>query len=78
MKVCVAAPIATADLLSRLSPAEVAAMGSALPRGYEGAPLTAVLIGELLDQGHQVQALTVDYKMASGSARAVLHGLATA
>lgn len=74
MKVCVAAPIATADLLSRLSPAEVAAMGSALPRGYEGAPLTAVLVGELLDQGHQVQALTVDYKMAPGSARAVLHG----
>lgn len=33
---------------------------SDLPKGYPGAPLTGVLIGELLKQGHKVSAFTID------------------
>lgn len=56
MRIAIAAPIATADLSARLHGG-----GHGLPAGYLGAPLTAVLIGELLDQGHEVAAITVDY-----------------
>jgi glycosyltransferase involved in cell wall biosynthesis len=33
---------------------------SAMPKGFAGAPLTGVLIGELLKQGHKVSAFTTD------------------
>jgi L-malate glycosyltransferase len=34
-----------------------------MPVGYEGAPLTAVLIGELLAMGHNVIGITIDYRL---------------
>jgi L-malate glycosyltransferase len=75
MKICVAAPIATADLQAYLDPLQAGA-----PQGYPGAPLTAVLIGELLRMGHQVHAVTVDYSGAmhkkDGVARFTGPGLA--
>lgn len=57
MHICIAGPIACADLAPYLHD-----RGAGLPAGYTGAPLTAVLIGELLRLGHQVHALTVDYE----------------
>jgi glycosyltransferase involved in cell wall biosynthesis len=38
-----------------------------LPKGYTGAPLTAVLIGELLKQGHRVSGFTTDNSIYSHS-----------
>ena len=63
MKIAIAAPIASADLQARLS-----TPSQARPAGYLGAPLTGLLIGELLDRGHQVTAITVDYQLAAGAA----------
>lgn len=62
MRLCVAAPIASQDLASRLHSGR-----ADLPAGYAGAPLTAVLIGALLDRGHQVTAITLDYDLPQGS-----------
>jgi L-malate glycosyltransferase len=69
MKICVAAPIATADMQGYLH-----ALPAGAPAGYLGAPLTAVLIGELLRQGHQICAVTVDYDMAPGASRVHMQG----
>ncbi len=56
MKICVAAPIATADI-EKLTGGTLAGF----PQGYSGAPLVAILIGEFLREGHAVHAVTVDY-----------------
>ncbi|MDO9163961.1 MAG: glycosyltransferase family 4 protein [Methylococcaceae bacterium] len=40
---------------------------SKLPKGYPGAPLTGVLIGELLKQGHKVSAFTTDPSLYKNS-----------
>ena len=68
MKIAIAAPIASADVRARLH-----APGQTLPAGYLGAPLTGLLIGELLDRGHQVSAITVDYRLGAAAA-VVAHG----
>jgi L-malate glycosyltransferase len=70
MKVCVAAPIATADVASFLH--EPPPTGA--HRGYVGAPLTAVLIGEFLRMGLTVAAITVDYETPLGSEPITLTG----
>lgn len=62
MHICIAGPIASAELAHRLHPG-----GPALPAGYPGAPLVAVLIDELLARGHRVHALTVDYTLPPAS-----------
>lgn len=54
LHVLVAGPIAGDDLRPWLD------AGAEPARGYLGAPLTAILIGELLRQGHRVTALTTD------------------
>jgi len=54
MHIAIAGPIATADIAPYLHDP-----GALLPRGYEGAPLMAVLIGELLAAGHRVSAFTL-------------------
>lgn len=69
MKICVAAPIATIDVAGHLD----AAPGT-MPAGYTGAPLTGVLIGELLRAGHEVVAVTVDYRMPHGAQAVCLRG----
>ncbi|MGZ8944560.1 MAG: glycosyltransferase family 4 protein [Methylococcaceae bacterium] len=51
----IAGPIATKDVADWLS-----CDTSGMPAGYTGAPLTGVLIGELLKQGHKVSAFTED------------------
>lgn len=61
MRLCIAGPLATADLAHLLDHG-----GRGLPAGYAGAPLVAVLVEALLRRGHEVHALTVDY---SGSGR---------
>jgi L-malate glycosyltransferase len=50
----VAGPIATADIAHLLDDPS-----TRFPRGYEGAPTMATLIGELLRRGHQVSAFTL-------------------
>lgn len=55
LHICIAGPIATEHVAEFLS----GDIGS-LPEGYTGAPLTAVLIGELLKMGHKVTAITTD------------------
>ena len=60
MHIGIAGPIATehvADLL--------ACDTSTMPKGYTGAPLTGVLIGDLLKQGHKVSAFTTDASLYS-------------
>lgn len=54
MHIAIAGPISTADIAPYLEDRV-----ATLPRGYEGAPLMAVLIGELLRAGHQVSAFTL-------------------
>lgn len=54
MHIAIAGPISTADIAPYLHPP-----AHPLPRGYEGAPLMAVLIGELLSAGHRVSAFTL-------------------
>ena len=69
MDLCFVAPVASADIAPLLhDPAQP------LPAGYTGAPLTAVLIGELLRAGHRVHALTVDYHLPPGSRAARAEG----
>ncbi len=54
MHIGIAGPIASADIAALLDgPAH------GLPRGYEGAPLLATLIEELLARGHRVTAFTL-------------------
>ncbi len=74
MRIAIAAPIASADLVALLQPQPgVAGAGAGLPAGYLGAPLTATLIAELLRMGHEVVAITVDYRLA-GRAAVLAHG----
>lgn len=56
------APFSTADLEPLLNPGVSLADA---PAGYAGAPLTAVLARELVQLGHEVLALTVDYQWRS-------------
>ena len=58
----IAGPIATEHIANLL-----ACGTSGLPKGYTGAPLTAVLIGELLKQGHKVSAFTTDTSLYPNS-----------
>lgn len=58
MHIAIAGPIATIDIAPYLHRPE-----SSLPRGYEGAPLMGVLIGELLRAGHRVSAFTLSSDM---------------
>jgi len=69
VRLCIAAPIAVADLAPRLHEPP-----PPRPAGYTGAPLTALLIGELVERGHEVVALTVDYDMEAASGPAVYEG----
>lgn len=62
MKICIAAPVATCDVAPYLD--EVSA---STPAGYGGAPLTGVLIGELLRRGYDVAAVTVDGRLPKGA-----------
>jgi L-malate glycosyltransferase len=55
MKIGIVGPIATENVADFL-----ACDTSEMPKGYTGAPLTGVLIGELLKQGHNVSAFTTD------------------
>lgn len=70
LHVAMAGPIAGQDIRAFLD------LGSfdAVPSGYPGAPLTSVLIGELLRRGHQVTALTTDSQLPLGSAPVRLRG----
>lgn len=54
MHIGIAGPVATADIAHLLE-----VPSSPLPRGYAGAPLTGLLIGELLRRGHRVSAFTL-------------------
>ena len=56
----IAGPIATEQIASLLD-CDI----STLPAGYTGAPLTAVLIKEFLQQGHTVSAFTTDGSIAT-------------
>lgn len=69
MKICIAAPIASVDVADYLDP-----VACAMPSGYTGAPFTGVLIGELLRAGHEVVAVTVDYRMPRGAQAVCLRG----
>lgn len=69
MKICIVAPIATRDVAPYLDDIPESA-----PAGYGGAPLTGVLIGELLQRGYNVSAVTVDYKLPNGARGAQLSG----
>ncbi|OQW76915.1 MAG: hypothetical protein BVN35_05680 [Proteobacteria bacterium ST_bin11] len=55
LNIGIAGPIATENVADLLD-ADV----STMPKGYPGAPLTAVLIKELLKEGHNVSAFTTD------------------
>lgn len=74
MRICIAAPIATADVWPFLAAGGTPARLADCPAGYEGAPLTAVLIGELLARGHEVLGLTLDYLMPPQPEPVVLRG----
>jgi L-malate glycosyltransferase len=69
MKIAIVGPIATADI-SHLIQADV----SGLPKGYEGAPLLATLITELLRQGHIVSAFTLTNDIPLGGGVVVARG----
>lgn len=58
----IAGPIATEHLADLLG-GDIDTM----PKGYPGAPLTSVLIGELLKQGHKVSAFTIDSSLYPNS-----------
>lgn len=45
-----------------------------MPQGYPGAPLTAVLIGELVRQGHEVVGITVDYGLGDAASPMTARG----
>lgn len=53
MRVAIVGPVATEDIAPFLDKGV-----SGLPPGYAGAPLLATLIGELLERGHEVLAVT--------------------
>lgn len=55
MRICIAGPIATADIAHLLDRGSVPSAP-----GYTGAPLTAVLIDQLLQLGHEVVGVTTD------------------
>lgn len=55
MHIALAGPIAGDDVR-----AYVHDNGAGIPRGYIGAPLTGILIGELLRRGHRVTGITTD------------------
>jgi len=67
MHIAIAGPIATADIAPYLH-----RPGAALPRGYEGAPLMAVLIGALLQAGHRVSAFTLSSDLPLQAGREVI------
>ena len=69
MKICLTGPIATQDVLHLLHPGP-----APLPAGYGGAPLTAVLMEQLLALGHEVVGITVDYTLPAHSAPVRLLG----
>lgn len=69
MKICIAAPVATSDVTEYLDDVPATA-----PVGYSGAPLTGVLVGELLRRGHDVTAVTVDYTLPRGAQSVRLRG----
>ena len=69
MRICIAAPIATADVAPLLPGG-----GQGLPEGYAGAPLTGVLIAELIAMGHEVVGITVDYRGGPGPRQGRAHG----
>ena len=71
MKICITGPIATEDVL----PLVDGPLPPVLPAGYGGAPLTAVLIDQLLRAGHSVVAITVDYSMPPQLKPVVLKGV---
>ena len=70
MKICVTGPIATQDVMHLLH-----AVPAISPVGYIGAPLTAVLMEQLLALGHEVVGITVDYTLPAHSAPVVLRGV---
>lgn len=59
MHIAIMGPVASKDAARLLESEDI----SALPRGYEGAPLMVTLIEELLRQGHQVSAFTTSSDM---------------
>lgn len=65
----VAGPIATEHIAAYLDGG-----GARLPVGYTGAPLTGVLIGELLRRGHKISAFTTTLGLPPGSQPRVAHG----
>ena len=69
MRICIVGPIATCDVRHLLHDHDVPA-----PDGYGGAPLTAVLIGELLALGCEVVGITVDYRIGHRADPVVLRG----
>jgi glycosyltransferase involved in cell wall biosynthesis len=66
MHVALTGPIAGDDVRAYLRPGT-----AGVPKGYTGAPLTGILIGELLRLGHRVTAVTTDSDLpaAGGSMR---------
>lgn len=65
----IAAPVATEYLAGHLD-----ADCAGLPKGYEGAPLTGVLVGELLRRGHRVSVFTTDADLPPGTLPVLAHG----
>lgn len=70
MHIGIAGPIATEYVADYLEGGI-----SKLPKGYPGAPLTGILIGELLKQGHKVSAFTTDASIYSHSSTITANGL---
>jgi len=60
MHIAVVGPIATADIVRLLHPGTPT---TALPCGYEGAPLLTTLIEALIARGHTVTAITLSHGM---------------
>jgi glycosyltransferase involved in cell wall biosynthesis len=69
MHIGIAGPIATEHVADLLTEGDLS-----LPDGYSGAPLTAVLIKELLKQGHRVSAFTTDTSLYSREERVKISG----
>lgn len=67
MRICITGPIATSDIAHLLDRGSVPAV-----HGYVAAPLTAVLIEELLRQGHEVVGVTTDSTMPLRRGRTVV------
>lgn len=65
----IAAPVATEYVAEYLDTG-----GAGLPGGYEGAPLTGVLVGELLRRGHRVSVFTTDAGLPPGTPPVIAHG----